>query len=152
MILFNPKNFLVLKSSIFYNGTLNVVQSLRIETFQTITFSPAMIQSDSVSTALESFKQRSSIRATSVARGDDLPTSNAGEAMGESSTLKNRSPSVGRWGRGLTTSQDTLANTLIMSKFFRTASKLVMLAHLVFPSVTSTLPGWWGEAVSARVR
>ena len=60
-----------------------------------LTFSPAMMHSDSISTARDSFKHRSSMRATSVATGDGLPTSNPGEAIGESSMLKKSSPSVG---------------------------------------------------------
>ena len=85
---------------------------INVHTQHTHTFSPAMIQRDSVSTARDSLKHRSSIRAISVAKGDDLPTSNAGEAMGESSTLKNNSPSVGLCGRGLITSHDTFTKTL----------------------------------------
>lgn len=41
-----------------------------------------------------------------------LPASNAGEAMGDSSMLKNRIPSFGRFSLGVTSSQDTWAMTL----------------------------------------
>ena len=65
-----------------------------------------------MSTARDSFRHRSSVRASSVATGDGLPISKPGEAMGESSTLKNSSPSVGLCSRGRSTSHDTLASTL----------------------------------------
>lgn len=42
----------------------------------------------------------------------NLPASNAGDAMGDSSTLRNSCPSVGRLGLGSTTSHDTCPNTL----------------------------------------
>ena len=41
-----------------------------------------------------------------------LPDSKAGDAIGESSTLTNSWPSVGLFGFGWTTSQDTWAKTL----------------------------------------
>ena len=44
--------------------------------------------------------------------GTDLPTSKAGEAMGESSTLKKSCPSVGLCGCGCITSHDTQPSTL----------------------------------------
>ena len=57
-----------------------------------------------------------------------LPASNAGDAMGESSTLTNSCPSVGRLGLGSTTSHDTCPNTLhnlLKAKFYSSVPSML---------------------------
>lgn len=80
------------------------------------TFSPALMQSASVSIALLSRRPRSMTLPNSIAYSEGRPSSNEGDAIGENSVLKRKKPSVGLSGKGSTTSLVTATKTLPTEK------------------------------------
>lgn len=80
--------------------TLNRGFSLSDTFLLTPTFLPAKTQSASVSMAWLCLRPLSTSLASSIESSPGRPGSKAGEAIGDSSTLKRMDPSLGRSGKG----------------------------------------------------
>lgn len=63
----------------------------------------------------------------------NLPTSKAGDAIGDNSTLMNRTPSDGRTARGDVISQDTCARTLkVIRARDQGKSKIIIICSTLY--------------------